>query len=85
MIQKDNNDSHDQKDIKDKMMTTKSKEVNKTIKKCIFHKKTTRQYFLNKISYNLPSFSLISTPSILELQACNSKSYCTLERLEEAG
>ena len=31
MIQKDNNDSHDQKDIKDKMMTTKSKEVNKTI------------------------------------------------------
>ena len=32
MIQKDNNDSHDQKEIKkDKMMTTKSKEVNKTI------------------------------------------------------
>ena len=31
MIQKDNNDSHDQKDIKDKIMTTKSKEVNKTI------------------------------------------------------
>ena len=31
MIQKDNNDSHDQKDTKDKMMTTKSKEVNKTI------------------------------------------------------
>lgn len=31
VIQKDNNASHDQKEIKDKMMTTKSKEVNKTI------------------------------------------------------
>lgn len=31
VIQKDNNDSHDQKEIKDKMMATKSKEVNKTI------------------------------------------------------
>ena len=74
VIQKDNNDASDQKDIKDKMMTTNPKKVNKTIngngdqrefqeinKKCISHRKTTWQYFLNKISCNLPSLSHFRT------------------------